>query len=82
MREPSMKSPRRFPPPWHVEQAPGGFKVLDASGQALAYVYARETKAEADIAKILTFDEARRIAVNEAISTSVGSDARSSLWRV
>jgi len=30
-----MTSPRRFPPPWQVEQTPGGFKVLDASGQAL-----------------------------------------------
>jgi hypothetical protein len=40
--------------------------VLDASGQALVYVYARETKAEADIAKVLTFDEARRIVVNVA----------------
>jgi hypothetical protein len=57
---------RRFPPPWQVEQTPGGFKVLDANGQALIYVYARETKAEADIAKVLTFDEARRIAVNVA----------------
>ena len=47
-----------------VEQIPGGFKMLDATGQALVYVYARETKAEADIAKGLTFDEARRIAVN------------------
>jgi hypothetical protein len=36
---------RRFPPPWQVEQAPGGFKVFDANGQALAYIYARETKA-------------------------------------
>jgi hypothetical protein len=54
---------RRFPPPWQVEQIPGGYKVSDANGQALAYVYARETKAEADIAKMLTFDEARRIAV-------------------
>ena len=57
---------RRFPPPWSVEQIPGGFKVLDASGQALAYVYAREKKAEADIAHVLTTDEARRIAVNVA----------------
>ena len=61
-----MTSPRRFPPPWQVEQTPGGFKVLDASGQALAYICARETKAESDIAKVLTFDEARRIAVNVA----------------
>ena len=29
---------RRFPPPWQVEQIAGGFKVLDASGQALVYV--------------------------------------------
>jgi streptomycin 6-kinase len=61
-----MTSSRRFPPPWRVEQTPGGLKVLDASGQALVYVYARETRAEADIAKVLTFDEARRIAVNVA----------------
>jgi hypothetical protein len=40
--------------------------VIDASGQALAYVYARETRQQADIAKVLTFDEARRIAVNVA----------------
>jgi hypothetical protein len=31
-----------------------------------AYVYARETKADADIAKVLTMDEARRIASNIA----------------
>jgi len=45
--------------------------VLDATGQALAYAYARETKAEADIAKVLTFDEARRIAVNVAKLTEL-----------
>ena len=53
---------RRFPPPWTVEQIPGGYKVKDANGQALAYVYARETRADADTAKVLTMDEARRIA--------------------
>jgi len=57
---------RRFPPPWTVEQIPGGFKVLDGSGQSLAYVYGREIKADADIAKVLTMDEARRIASNIA----------------
>jgi hypothetical protein len=35
---------RRFPPPWTVEQIPGGYKVKDANGQSLAYVYGRETK--------------------------------------
>jgi len=44
--------------------------VLDASGQALVYVYARETRAEADIAKVLTVDEARRIAVNGETSSA------------
>ncbi len=43
---------RRFPPPWQVEQIPGGFRVLDASGQALVYIYARESRDEADIAKV------------------------------
>ena len=53
---------RRFPAPWIVEPIPGGFKVLDANGQALAYVYAREDEDAAHIAKVLTMDEARRIA--------------------
>ena len=38
--------------------------VRDANGQALAYVYARATMAEATQAKVLTQDEARRIAAN------------------
>ncbi len=33
--------------------------MLDATGQALAYTYATETKAQAAIAKVLTFDEAQ-----------------------
>jgi hypothetical protein len=60
------KGLRRFPPPWRVEQTPGGFTGVDASGQALVYVYARETPNEANIAGVLTFDEARLIAVNVA----------------
>jgi hypothetical protein len=55
---------RRFPPPWTVEKIAGGFKVLDANGQSLAYVYSRETKDAANIAGVLTEDEARRIASN------------------
>ena len=34
---------RRFPPPWTVEQIPGGYKVKDANGQSLAYAYGRES---------------------------------------
>ena len=40
--------------------------MVDASGQALVYIYARQTREQADIANVLTFDEARRIAINVA----------------
>lgn len=59
-------SMRRFPAPWSVETIPGGLKVVDATGQSLAYLYARENVNDANIAKVLTEDEARRIAANIA----------------
>jgi hypothetical protein len=40
--------------------------VKDANGQSLAYVYGRESKANADTANVLTMDEARRVATNIA----------------
>ena len=64
---------RRFPRPWTVEKIPGGFKVIDANGQSLAYVYSRETKDAADIAKVLTEDKAGRIAANIAKPPSLVS---------
>jgi K+/H+ antiporter YhaU regulatory subunit KhtT len=57
---------RRFPPPWRADKMPGGYVVRDANGQALAYIYSRDSEAEAMQAKVLTKDEARRIAVNIA----------------
>jgi hypothetical protein len=57
---------RRFPPPRTVEKIPGGFKVYDANGQALAYLYSRDNPNDAQIAGVLTEDEARRIATNIA----------------
>jgi hypothetical protein len=57
---------RRFPAPWRADKMPGGYVVRDATGQALVYVYARATEAEAMQAKVLTADEARRIAINVA----------------
>jgi hypothetical protein len=39
--------------------------VCDANGQSLAYVYSRETH-DAHMVKVLTADEARRIASNIA----------------
>jgi hypothetical protein len=57
---------RRFPPPWSVEKLDGGFKIVDANKQAVAYVYGHSDSRDAEIAKGLTLDEARRIASNIA----------------
>jgi hypothetical protein len=60
------QSTRRFPPPWKVERIVGGYVVKDANGQSLAYVDARKNRADANIVKMLTLDETRRIATNIA----------------
>jgi hypothetical protein len=57
---------RRFPPPWTAEESAGGYVVRDANGQSLAYVYSRDNANDAATAKVLTKDEARRIARNIA----------------
>ena len=43
-----MPSPRRFPPPWSIDEHEECFIVRDASGQALAYVYFVEQAAIID----------------------------------
>jgi hypothetical protein len=57
---------RRLPPPWSVEDRAAAFAVCDAKGQALAYVYFEEEAGRRSAARLLTKDEARRIAVNIA----------------
>jgi hypothetical protein len=57
---------RRFPPPWSVEEQPACFIVRDHNGQALAYVYFEDEPGRRSAAKLLSKDEARRIAVNIA----------------
>jgi hypothetical protein len=59
-------SNRRFPPPWSVEEQDACFVVVDRSGQKLAYIYFEEEPGRRSSAKLLTKDEARRIAVNMA----------------
>ena len=58
---------RRFPPPWTLEEHNDAcFIVRDATGQAIAYVYFEDEPGRRSVAKLLTRDEARRIAANLA----------------
>jgi hypothetical protein len=59
-------SPRRFPPPWTVEDHLACFIVKDSNGQTLGYFYYEEEPGRQAAAKQLTKDEARRIAENFA----------------
>jgi hypothetical protein len=59
-----MADQRPLPPPWRAEPIPGGFVVRDANG--IAFVYGRESEAEARQANVHTLDEAHWIAVNIA----------------
>jgi len=57
----------RFPPPWSVEELNDAcFVVRDHNGQQLAYVYYEEEPGRRSTAKLLTKDEARRLAANVA----------------
>jgi endo-1,4-beta-D-glucanase Y len=61
-----MADNRRFPPPWSVEERPACYIVKDATGFAVAYVYYEGEAGRRTAAKLMTMDEARRIAANIA----------------
>jgi hypothetical protein len=63
------RSQCRFPLPWSVEDNGACFIVKDGGGQKLAYVYYEEEHGRRSAAKLLTKDEAWRIAVNFAATS-------------
>jgi hypothetical protein len=57
---------RRFPAPRSVDELDACFVARDHKGQALAYVYFEDEPGRRSAAKLLSKDEARRIAANIA----------------
>ena len=64
-------APRRFPPPWSIEERTESFIVKDATGQPLAYVYFEDEPTRQRTTQRVSRDEAFLIAVNIAELPSV-----------
>jgi hypothetical protein len=58
--------PDNFPTPWSLEELEGCIIVWDRDGQALTYIYFEDDPRRRSLAKLLTRDDARRIAANIA----------------
>jgi hypothetical protein len=61
-----MPSPRRFPPPWSVDDIGGCFVVKASNNRPLVFIYYGEGVARRSLARLLTRNAARRIAVGIA----------------
>jgi len=64
-------APRSFPAPWTVIDIPGGYRVEDATGQALGYFYSWDDQSAKHQADVLTRDEALLVATNFAKVTEL-----------
>jgi len=61
-----MPAPRRFPSPWTLDEADAACFIVRDNGQALVYVTFEDEPGRQTAAKLLSKDEARRIAANIA----------------
>jgi hypothetical protein len=61
-----MSAPRRFPPPWTVEDVGGSFVVKASNDRPLLFIYYGEGVGRRSLARLLSRDAARRIAAGIA----------------
>ena len=59
-------SERRCPPPWFIEDIGGYFVVKASNGRPLVFIYYWDGVARRSLARLLTRNAARRIAVGIA----------------
>ena len=55
---------RRLKAPWSAQKT--GYRVRDAHGRTLCYIYCRDDENNAEVANVLTWEEGRRVAANIA----------------
>ena len=61
----------RFPPPWTVEDIGAAFVVTYSAEQKLAYVYFEDEPGRRSAARLLSKDEAQRIAIRKLLLLQV-----------
>ena len=61
-----MTRTRRFPPPWSVDDIGGCFVVKASNNRPLVFIYYGKGVARRSLARLLTRNAARRIAVGIA----------------
>ncbi len=61
-----MTTPRRFPPPWTIDEREECFIVRDQTGQSLGYFYFEDEPQRQISMKRLSRHDARRMAINFA----------------
>jgi hypothetical protein len=61
-----MTRTRRFPPPWSIDDIGGCFVVKASNNRPLVFIYYREGVTRRSLARLLTRNAARRIAVGIA----------------
>jgi hypothetical protein len=51
--------------PWSAENTDGGYRVRDKLGRTLCYIYCRDDEQNAEVTKVLTWEESRRVGKRE-----------------